>query len=159
MLTLLKSYNAKLPGLEKLAASAPRLQGLTRGFQYRMHKNREKAAQTIQRAFKGYKTRKWLRGQNSKALEIGRMVRGFVTRRRMAQKARLKGLFERIRRNIATACALRMSITQKQKAATMLAAIVRGSKTRADAQRLVAVSATPIVFGSTTTSAAASLVV
>eukprot|EP00750_Incisomonas_marina_P031580 INCI8242.2.p1 GENE.INCI8242.2~~INCI8242.2.p1 ORF type:complete len:1210 (-),score=258.10 INCI8242.2:56-3685(-) len=137
MVTVLKSHGARLPGEGQIVQLAPRLQSLTRGFQVRLLKNRNAAALTIQRNAKGFLTRKWLQRQNADALQIGRLARGFVTRRRMAQKARLKGVFERIRRQIATSCALTMSISEKEKAATMLAAFVRGSKTRAATQRVV----------------------
>ena len=106
-----------------------------------MSKNRDAAALAIQRTAKGFLTRKRMRQQNREALQIGRLVRGFVTRRRMAQKARLKGIFERIRRQVATSFALTMSLNQKEKAATMLTAFVRGSKSRADVQRMLTVRA------------------
>ena len=109
--------------------------------QVRMSKNRDAAALAIQRTAKGFLTRKRMRQQNREALQIGRLVRGFVTRRRMAQKARLKGIFERIRRQVATSFALTMSLNQKEKAATMLTAFVRGSKSRADVQRMLTVRA------------------
>lgn len=139
MVTVLKSHGARLPEEGKIVQVAPKLQSLARGFQVRLLKNRNAAALTIQRTVKGFLTRKWLRRQNADALQIGRLARGFVTRRRMAQRERLKGVFERIRRQIATSSALTMSLSEKEKAATMLAAIVRGSKTRAAAQRVVTV--------------------
>lgn len=93
----------------------------------------------IQSSTRAFLTRRKHRHQNYQALQIGRAVRGFIARRRLATQEKLRNLIRRIRRKLNLSFAMSMSMNQKEKAATMLAAIVRGSKSRADAERKVTV--------------------